>query len=268
MKLVERLKKINVLGVAISICTYDSVVEEIIRLAKRQKSAAVTACATHLIMTSFRDDELARMVNEFDIVAPDGQPVRWALNILGNAGLSDRVYGPELMLRICERSAREGIKIFLYGSTVEVVTRLKDNFQEKIPDLLIAGIQPSRFRPLTEEEEHHDIAMINNSGSNICFVGLGCPRQEKWVYEHRGRVNAVMVAVGAAFDFHAGTLRQAPKWMQKRGLEWLFRLIMEPRRLWKRYILNNPQYLLLLFLQWTGLSKFPISKPSQGQENK
>lgn len=248
------------IGSGVTVCDYNSAVKEIIRLAKTGDSHAVTASATHLIMEAWRSDELRRRINRFDIVTPDGQPVRWALNLLGKAGLTDRVYGPDLTIRLCERASQEKVKIFLYGSTEKVVSKLETRLKEKYPALEISGAQPSRFRPATQEEDNQDIEKINASGAGLCFVGLGCPRQENWAYEHLGKINAVMICVGAAFDFHAGTLAQAPSWMQKLGLEWLFRLIKEPRRLALRYGVNNPLYLFLLFMQWAGLASFPIEK--------
>jgi len=258
------LKKVNVIGSGVTVCDYDSAVKEIILMAKTGASHAVTASATHLIMEAWRNDELRKRLNTFDIVTPDGQPVRWALNLLGKAGLTDRVYGPDLTLRLCERASQEKVKIFLYGSAKEVVTKLETRLKDKIPALEISGAQPSRFRPATQEEDNRDIEKINASGAGLCFVGLGCPRQENWAYEHLGKINAVMICVGAAFDFHAGTLAQAPSWMQNCGLEWLFRLIKEPRRLALRYVVNNPLYLFMLLMQWTGLVSFPIEKQQEG----
>lgn len=254
------MKKINVIGSGVTVCDYDSVIEEIIRMAKTGDSHAVTASATHLIIEAWRSDKLRERINRFDIVTPDGHPVYWALNLLGNAGLDDKVTGPDLTLRLCKRAAESKIKIYFYGSTEQVVTTLRDRLVSQNEGLEIAGIKPSWFRAITEEEDLRDIADINESGARICFVGLGCPRQENWAYEHLGKVNAVMICVGAAFDFHAGLLARAPDWMQKYGLEWLFRVIKEPRRLALRYGVNNPLYLFLLFMQWAGLASFPIKK--------
>lgn len=252
------LHKVNVLGTGVTVCDYDSATEQIVKLGLKRQSSAVTASATHLLLEAWRSEKLRARINLFDIVTPDGQPVRWGQNLVGKAGLKERVSGPELTIRLCRRAAASGLKIFLYGSTERVVQTMKKNLSDQIEGLDFVGIQPSRFRPATPEEDQADIDMINASGAHICFVGLGCPRQENWAYEHLGSVNAVMICVGAAFDFHAGLLARAPGWMQDYGLEWLFRLIREPRRLWARYAVNNPLYLYLLFLQYTGLKKFPI----------
>jgi exopolysaccharide biosynthesis WecB/TagA/CpsF family protein len=183
------------------------------------------------------------MLRSFDVVTPDGQPIRWAMNQLGRAGLRERVYGPSLMLRLCEAAAREGVAVALYGSYDFVLAKLKANLENSIPGLDIAFAEPSVFRPLTEEEDRDLVYRLRKSGCGLVFVGLGCPLQERWVYEHRGRIDAPLIAVGAAFDFHAGNKRQAPAWMQRYGLEWLFRLASEPRRLWKRYLVYNSLFL-------------------------
>ena len=178
------------------------------------------------------------------------------LNWLG-AGerLEQRVYGPELTKAVCAEAAKEGVGVYLYGSRADVVHRLKERLTTMHPDLQVVGAQPSRFRPATLTEDVCDVDAINRSGAGVVLVGLGCPLQEQWAFEHLGRIKAVMICVGAAFDFHAGTLPQAPSWMQEKGLEWLFRLWQEPRRLWRRYLLLNPLYMTLLFLQITGLWK-------------
>jgi exopolysaccharide biosynthesis WecB/TagA/CpsF family protein len=202
-------------------------------------------------MTGALDQVHRRRLNEFDILAADGQPVRWAANLLRGRGarLRERVYGPELVKRVCKAAAEEQVGVFLYGSTAEIVDLMRANLVKWYPRLRITGTRPSRFRDATPEEDRCDVRTINDSGAGIVLVGLGCPRQERWVSDHRGKINAVMLCVGAAFDFHAGTLPQAPAWMQRSGLEWFFRLLAEPRRLWKRYIFLNPLFLTLVGLQ-------------------
>jgi exopolysaccharide biosynthesis WecB/TagA/CpsF family protein len=195
------------------------------------------------------DAEHRHRLNGIDLVVPDGQPVRWALDWLHRIKLPDRVYGPTLTLNVCERAAQEGLSLYLYGSRADVLETLADALRARFPALTIAGMQPSRFRQVTASEQAEIAQSIRDSGASIVLVGLGCPRQETWVYENRDLLPMPSLAVGAAFDFHAGTLPQAPGWLQKRGLEWLFRLVQEPRRLWKRYLYLNPLYLTLLLLQ-------------------
>jgi exopolysaccharide biosynthesis WecB/TagA/CpsF family protein len=176
--------------------------------------------------------------------------VRWALNLLHGAGLRERVYGPTLMLNVCAAAAEAGLGVYLYGSRPEVVSQLAMRLAHRTPGLRIAGYRPSRFRASTPEEDAGDVEHILSSGAQLVFVGLGCPRQERWAFEHRDRLPMPLICVGAAFDFHAGTLKQAPGWMQDRGLEWLFRLSMEPARLWRRYATYNPTFVWLVTRQY------------------
>lgn len=226
--------KRNILGVGIDAVDYEEAVGRIITAARENRPLAVSALAVHGVMTGVLDGAHRHRLNHLDLVVPDGQPVRWALNLMHRARLAERVYGPNLMLKVCERAAREGLPIYLYGSRPEVLERLSNNLRARCPGLKIAGAQPSRFRQLTAEEQRHVTAQIKESGAAITFVGLGCPRQEVWAYEHRDALAIPVIAVGAAFDFHAGTLAQAPVSWQRHGLEWLFRLLHEPRRLWRR----------------------------------
>jgi N-acetylglucosaminyldiphosphoundecaprenol N-acetyl-beta-D-mannosaminyltransferase len=196
-----------------------------------------------------QDRDHGARLNAFDLVTPDGQPVRWALNSLHQAGLADRVYGPTLTLRVLERAAAEGLPVYLYGSTDETLDRLVPRLQERFPALKIAGREPSKFRTARPGEADEIAARISGSGARIVLVGLGCPRQEVFTYAMRSRLPMPLLAVGAAFDYHAGSLRNPPEWMQRRGLEWLWRLGLEPGRLWRRYLLLNPNYAARLAAQ-------------------
>jgi exopolysaccharide biosynthesis WecB/TagA/CpsF family protein len=224
----------------VSNTTYDDATGSILAAARENRSALVAATSAHGLTLAEHDRAFAAMLNQFELVTPDGMPVRWALNLLHGAGLSDRVYGPNLMLRVCQAAAEASMPIYLYGSKPEVLAQLVARLPEKAPGLRIAGSKSPPFRPLTPEEDAADVAEILASGAGIVLVGLGCPRQERWAFEHRDRIPMPILCVGAAFDFHAGTLRQAPAWMQRAGLEWLFRLVMEPRRLWRRYARHVP----------------------------
>ena len=248
--------KRNVLGVMIDAADYDSAVAFIFACARQKRAAAISALAVHGVMTGVLDPEHKYRLNSFDLLVPDGQPVRWALNLLYRTNLGDRVYGPELAARVCERAAREGASVYLYGSTPEVLTALVDSLQRKFPGIWIAGQEPSVFRTLSFEERTAVAERIRSTGAKIVLVGLGCPRQEVFAYELRNLVSAPILALGAAFPFLAGSLPQAPAWMQHHGLEWLFRLCVEPRRLWRRYLYLNPAYLFLTILQSLHLRKF------------
>jgi exopolysaccharide biosynthesis WecB/TagA/CpsF family protein len=207
-------------------------------------------------MTGVLDPEHRFRLNSFDLLLPDGQPVRWVMNWLYRTGLSDRVYGPALMLRICERAAVDGTPIYLYGSTQAVVTSLVDSLSRRFPGIKIAGSEPSLFRKLNPDEKTSLWQRIRLSGASIVFIGLGCPLQEVFACELAGSLSAPVLAVGAAFPLLAGMLPQAPPWMQRAGLEWLFRLFIEPRRLWRRYLILSPAYLVLVAVQRLGLRQF------------
>ncbi len=238
--------KLDVFGVQVSATHYKEAVEVILQAAEQHLPAQVSLHAVHALITASSDPELRRKVNSFQMIAPDGQPVRWALNLLHGAGLRDRVYGPELMLRLCQQAAVRGVSVYLYGSSPEVLERLQANLQAKYPGLRIAGVESPPFRPLSVEESDDTIKRINDSGAGIVFVGLGAPKQDHFAYEHGSRIRAVQVCVGAAFDFHAGVKRMAPRWMQRWGLEWVYRLIHEPGRLWHRYLVTNTVFLAKL----------------------
>ena len=251
------LGKKNVIGILIDAVDYDAALERIFRAARERRGAAVSALAVHGVMTGVLDSEHKFRLNHFDLLVPDGQPVRWVLNWLHGAKLADRVYGPNLTLKVCERAARDGLPIYLYGSTAEILDGLERSLRSRFPELVIAGAEPSKFRRLSAIEKQEVAGRIVASGASIALVGLGCPRQEAFAYEFREALSMPILAVGAAFPFIAGRVPQAPAWMQDRGLEWLYRLCAEPRRLWRRYIYLNPAYLFLVFMQALGLSQFP-----------
>lgn len=253
------LGKKNILGVLINAIDYDATVTTVITMARERRPLSVSALAVHGVMTGALDPIHCYRLNHIDLVVPDGQAVRWALNLLHRARLSDRVYGPTLTLKICEQAAAHGLPIYFYGSRPEVLAALTERLRARYPKLTIAGTQPSRFRQLSDQELSEVTAQIRASGAMIVFVGLGCPRQEIWAYENRDRLGMPVIAVGAAFDFHAGLLPQAPPQIQRLGLEWAFRLIQEPRRLWRRYLLLNPLYVGMLLLQATGIRRFELS---------
>ena len=248
--------KRNVVGVWVDVTDYNAAAERIIRAARAREALGVTCLAVHGVMTGVLDDAHRFRLNSLDLVAPDGQPVRWALNWIHKAGLQDRVYGPNLTLEVCQRAEEEGLSVFFFGGKQEILRQLQQNLRIRFPRLLVAGAMSSRFRQLTLAEKDQVVNDIRNSGASIVFVGLGCPRQEIWVYEFRESLSCPLLAVGAAFPFLAGTLRQAPLWMQQRGLEWLFRLSTEPFRLWNRYLLLSPRFFALLLLQRLRLAQF------------
>ena len=232
-------RKHDLFGVGVAASSYDEIADVVSRSALARVPAIISLHAVHAIVESIIDPKLMEKVNRFDSVLPDGQPVRWALNNLYRVGLKERVYGPELMLRLCSRAAQGGIPIYLYGSTQEVIDLLQERLLAQFPGLEIAGAESPPFRQLTPEEDAEMVRRINGSGAGILFIGLGCPKQDHFAADHADRIEAVQVCVGAAFEFHAGTKSMAPAWMQRNGLEWVYRLTREPRRLWKRYLYTN-----------------------------
>ncbi|MEM7757656.1 MAG: WecB/TagA/CpsF family glycosyltransferase [Cyanobacteria bacterium P01_A01_bin.40] len=259
------LGKYSILGINVNAVDYDFAVSTITNAAKNKQPCSVSALAVHGVMTGFLDSTHARRLNGLDLVVPDGQPVRWALSSLYNQKLPDRVYGPNLTLKVAESLTKEGLSIYLYGSKKKTLEKFALNLRRLYPEFKIAGMEESKFRRLSESERLELVQRIKKSGANAVFLGLGCPRQETWAYEYRNLLNIPILAVGAAFDFHAGTLPQAPKWMQDVGLEWLFRLIQEPKRLWQRYVILNPLYIWNILQQYLGLQKFVPTLPD-GQE--
>lgn len=256
-------EKLSILGVGVTPLEADAAVEEVIAAARDRRALTVSCSAVHSIMEGALDPEHRRRLNDLDMVLPDGQPVRWALGWRHGVKLRNRVYGPDFMLAVCARAAEESIPVYLYGSRPEILQLLSTNLRKRYPKLTIAGAKPSAFRVLSDAEQIAIASEIRASGAGIVFAGLGCPRQEIWAYENAALIGLPLVAVGAAFDFHAGTIPQAPGWMQRAGLEWLFRLGQEPGRLWKRYLYLNPLYLFFLAGEITGIKRFGRGNDAQ-----
>ncbi len=251
----------SIIGVDIAVLDYAEACEAIIAAAAMKRSLTVTALAVHGVMTGVLSIDHRSRLNALDMALPDGQPVRWALNLVYRAGLRDRVYGPNLMLRVCAQAESLGLSVGLYGNRSEVLEDLRLNLQVRFPRLRLAAIIPSRFGRVSPDVQAELAQSLRATGADLMFVGLGCPRQEVWLFENRARLDMPLIAVGAAFDFHAKRAAQAPRWMQDSGLEWLFRLYHEPRRLWRRYVLLNPLFLCLLALQLLGLNRSRSVEP-------
>lgn len=237
-----------ILSTQVHATSYEDAGNRIINWAKNKTSCYVVAANVHVVMTAYWQARYQKIINSAAIVTPDGMPLVWALRLLGVAG-QPRVYGPDLMLVLCEKAATVGIPIYLYGGTEAVLAKLRTNLQARFPKLVISGTHSPPFRPLTLEEETSDINRIHDSGAAIVLVGLGCPKQEEWMARQQGLLQAAMVGVGAAFSFHSGEVSQSPRWMMNLGLEWLYRFATEPRRLWRRYLVNNPAFVVLFGLQ-------------------
>lgn len=241
--------KRNVLGVLVDAVDMEAAVARILKSAVRREAYGVTALAVHGVMTGVVDAEQRFRINELDLVTPDGQPVRWMLNRLHGTRLPERVYGPKLMLEVCNRAARKGLPVYFYGSQADVLDRLVANLGRLFPQLEVAGVEPSKFGRTNSAGKRDIVRRILESGAAITFVGLGCPRQEAFAYEYKDALSMPTVALGAAFDYNAGILSEPPEVIQRAGLQWAGRLVQEPRRLWRRYLLHNSAFVLLALLQ-------------------
>lgn len=244
-----------VLGMRVDATSYEDASRRVVRWAQQGRSAYVCVASVHMVMEAFDSRVFQRVVNGAALVTPDGRPLVWALKSLKAKGAS-QVRGTDLTTRVVEQAAREGVPIGLYGGTPELLESFVRVLEARFPGVKVVCRIAPPFRPLTPEEDESVTQQIVASGARILFVGIGCPKQENWMAAHKERIPAVMLGVGAAFDFHTGRVRQAPRWMQSAGLEWVYRLAMDPRRLWKRYAKHNPRFVGLLALQLLKIRRF------------
>lgn len=229
----------------LAVSNYGEVIDWMAALIEADGRAYVTAAAVNLVMSAREDPEARAALLGATLAVPDGQPLVWALHALGHPAAT-RIYGPDLMAHFCARAAQSGTPMYLYGGrTPEALALLQERLEQRFPGIVIVGGYSPPFRPLSAEEEKQVIADIDGSGAQVVWVGTGQPKQEKWMLAMRPRLAApLLVGVGAAFDFHAGLVSQAPAWMGRNGLEWLYRLSREPRRLWPRYVRYNPRFIV------------------------
>jgi N-acetylglucosaminyldiphosphoundecaprenol N-acetyl-beta-D-mannosaminyltransferase len=239
----ERVRE-AVLDTAVDVVGWLPALARVRGWAERGESRCVCFCNVHSVVTARWDGMFAAALGQSDLVVPDGAPVAWMLRRLGHAE-QRRVYGPDFFWAYCQSAAASGEPIYLLGSSPDTLERLQERLLQAFPPLRIAGAHSPPFRPLSADEDRAIVDSINASGARTVWVSLGCPKQEIWMASHHDAVHAVMLGVGAAFDFHAGTVRQAPRWMREHGLEWLHRLGTEPRRLWRRYLVTNSVFLFL-----------------------
>ncbi|MCA1569014.1 MAG: WecB/TagA/CpsF family glycosyltransferase [Chloroflexi bacterium] len=235
---------VSVLGIPLAMTDYAATMDWMDATIAHRETGYICVAATHTVMVCDEDPELREAVLNSSLTLPDGQPLVWAMNALGG-DLDERVYGPELMARYCERAAGTGIRMYLYGGRNQgALVQLALNLRQRYPGVKIVGGYSPPFRDLSEEEEDAIVTEMNGSKADVIWIGVGAPKQEKWMAAMRERLDApVLVGVGAAFDFHAGLVPQAPEWMQSAGLEWLFRMAQEPRRLAPRYVRYNPRFI-------------------------
>ncbi|PSB25986.1 WecB/TagA/CpsF family glycosyltransferase [Stenomitos frigidus] len=233
-----------ILNTRVDATSYEDACDRIQTWASAKTSCYIVAANVHVVMTGYWQRSFQRMINGAALVTPDGMPLVIGLRLLGMKHQT-RVYGPDLMLAWCDRATQLGTPIYLYGGTPSMLDALQQTLKERVPELMIAGCHAPPFRPLTPEEEQADRDRIHATGAPVVFVGLGCPKQEEWMVRQQGNLQAVMIGVGAAFSFHSGEVLQAPRWMMAWSLEWLYRFMMEPKRLWQRYLVNNPAFVVL-----------------------
>lgn len=248
----------RVLGTWIDALGWDEAVEQVVDWGASRASRYICVCNVHSVVTATGDAEFRHALGAADLATCDGAPIAWTLRRLGFPD-QERIAGPDLMWRYLRRAEALGHRVYLYGSTDQTLRQLRDRLALEFPRMLVAGTHAPRFGSCSRADDEADIAAINASGANVVFVGLGCPKQEKWMATHREHINAVMIGVGAAFDYHAGTRRRAPVWLQDRGLEWLYRLATEPRRLMRRYLVTNTLFIVGVSLQLVQ-GKFAASR--------
>ena len=254
----EQFKRINILGVGLSAINLDLALAAIDAALAKKSKGYVCVTGVHGVMEAQQDQNFRAILNHSFLNTPDGMPMVW-LGRMNGAGEMGRVYGPDLMLRVCELAQKKGYTHFLYGGGEGVAQELQLKLEAKFPGTKIVGTYTPPFRPLNAVEEAELIRTVSEKKPDIFWVGLSTPKQEKFMAQYRDKLDATLFfGVGAAFDFHAGRLRQAPRWMQRSGLEWAFRLGCEPRRLWRRYFRNNPLFVFRVFCQWTGLKKYEL----------
>lgn len=241
----------SILGLNIATSSYEETVQKSIEWARNRESRALFFANVHVVMEAFDNARFRESINRADMINPDGMPLVWALRALGEPSAS-RVYGPDAMLAMLRSAETFGIPVGFYGGSESALDLLLSTVRERFPELEITFTLSPPFRPLTAEEDSEIVRSIADSGARILFVGLGCPKQEAWIMDHVGRIPAVMFGVGAAFDFVAGSKPQAPRWMMRSGLEWVFRFMHEPRRLAGRYLKHNPRFIALFLQQLAG----------------
>jgi N-acetylglucosaminyldiphosphoundecaprenol N-acetyl-beta-D-mannosaminyltransferase len=241
-------RTLDVLGVSVDAVSFENARDRVLAWGHARESRCVVLANVHVVVTASREPSFGTVLADADMVTPDGAAVAWLMRNLGSP-VQERVSGPDLTWSLLERCAADGLPVYFFGSTHETLALLAERLNAAFPELVVAGFEAPPFRPMTPAEDAEAVARINASGAGLVFVGLGCPKQEFWMHAHRGRINAVMLGVGAAFDFHAGTVQRAPLWMQQNGLEWLHRLVSEPRRLWRRYLVTNTLFVWGAFWQ-------------------
>jgi N-acetylglucosaminyldiphosphoundecaprenol N-acetyl-beta-D-mannosaminyltransferase len=250
---IEKSNRVRVVSLFPDVVTHDAAIEKVAELVKT--GGYVCFSTVHMVMESYDNAEYARKVNGADLIITDGMPIVWMQKLQGKTGAS-RVRANDLMIMLCAFAEKNELSVGFYGGRQEVIDEILTRAKKDYPNLRVSYAFSPPFRPLTEEEDARITGEINRKQPDILFMGLGCPKQENWMAAHKDKLKAVMLGVGASFDFYAGNVRESPEWMGKLGLEWLFRLTQEPKRLWRRYLILNPRFMWLAILQLLKLKKF------------
>ena len=252
---IQNRNRVRVVSLLPDVVNRESVIEKIAVLVKKGKGGYVCFSTVHMIMEVYDNPEYGAKVNAADLIITDGMPLVWMQKMQG-VKTASRVRANDLMISLCKYAAKNDLSIGFYGGRQEVINRILGRAGKELPKLEIAYAFSPPFRSLTDKEDAEITAEINEKSPDILFTDLGCPKQENWMWAHKDRIKAVMLGVGASFDFYAGNVKESPEWMGKLGLEWLFRLTQEPKKLWKRYLLLNPRFVWLATLQLLGLKDF------------
>ena len=262
----------KVINSSITALRYDDQIQTMLRWACDRESRTICVANVHMLMEAYWNPEFANVLNNADLVTSDGMPLVWMMRLMGVSN-QDRVAGMDIFLDLCRLATLNNVSVFFLGSHTAVLKRMKIRLEQEFPDLQIAGMEPLPFRPLTQAEDEALIERIEKSGAGLTFVALGCPKQEYWIAQHRGKIQTVMIGVGAVFPVYAGIQDRAPRWVRELGFEWFYRLIQEPRRLWGRYAKTIPPFIWLAFKQLLTQSKssstnsryFPIPPSVSGK---
>ncbi len=245
----KQITRVDIITMGVDLTDLDTAVKRVLDLSDSENGAYVCVSNVHMCLETFDSPDFCVVVNQADLVIPDGKPLSIAQNLLGYQEAA-QVRGQDIMNSLCAISGKENLNIGFYGgSSDDILDLVKSNLLEQYPDINITYALSPPFRPLTNDEDREVVSQINFSDVDVLFVGIGCPKQEKWMAEHKDKLNCVMLGVGAAFDFIAGNKKHAPRWIQNLGMEWLFRLLSEPERLWKRYLKQNPRFIWYFSLQ-------------------
>ncbi len=238
----------QILGFPISSDSFVDQIGIIVDWGQEKLSRFVCVANVHMLMEAYWNPSFAEVLHSADLLTPDGMPLVWMMNLLRRRP-HDRVAGMEILRAVCQRASNSGVKVYFLGTDAPTLNKMRQRLNGEFPKLKIAGMSPLPFRPLSSEEDATVVQAINDSRAGIVFLALGCPKQEIWMHQHKGKINAVMIGLGGVFPIYAGIIKHAPQWVRSSGLEWLYRLKQEPLRLWKRYYSTIPPFILLSFKQ-------------------